>query len=374
MESQDIVHLLHRYKSGICTEREKALLESWYLNSDPETIRELSSAEFSMDLLMIGKKLPLISAKPPVRSLWPRIVWAAAAVILIAFGLYFFAGFPLHPDSRELSSGITDVAPGKQGATLTLANGKKIRLGEVANGEVVKEAGVNITKTADGQLIYEQGKVSQSSTYNTLSTAKGETYQIKLPDGSLVYLNAASSLTYTAALLEQGIRKVKLEGEAYFQVAKDQKHLFVVETKGQEVQVLGTHFNINGYADEGRVKTTLLEGSVRLTGLKEQKILKPGQQAILSKDSFQVSAADIEESLAWKNGLFMFNDKRLEDIMKMVSRWYDVEVDYHGDEIRNERFSGTVSRFNNVSELLKVLESSGLVHFKIEGRKILINP
>ncbi|WP_316836506.1 FecR family protein [Pedobacter nutrimenti] len=305
-----------------------------------------------------------------IKKLWPRRIAVAAAILLvISVGLIFFKYKLANPSSME---GYNAVTPGKVGATLTLASGKKIKLSEVVNGKLAQEAGVVITKSANGQLVYEvKGSALNLDKMNTLSTANGENYQVHLPDGSLIYLNAASSLTYSVGLMARGERRVRLEGEAYFEISKDNAHPFIVESKGQEVKVLGTHFNVNSYADEEVAKTTLLEGSVRIGTADEQKILKPGEQAIVRASRIKLAKADLEAAVAWKNGEFIFNGESITEVMRILSRWYNVEIEYQGP-ITKERFEGNVLKEKDITEVLELLELTSAVHFKIEGRKIIV--
>ncbi|SMC54851.1 FecR family protein [Pedobacter nyackensis] len=317
----------------------------------------------------------------------------AAAIVLVVG-----AGVLLYNQSNKVVQTmvyVNDVAPGSSGATLTLASGERIALSDAVNGELAKEAGLSISKTADGQLVYEvkdQAKAGENK-INTLSTAKGETYRVRLPDGSLVWLNAASSLTYATSLNEHGERRVTLSGEAYFEIFKDKKHPFIVESKGQEVEVLGTHFNVNAYGDEASIKTTLLEGSVQITllplstsgGKRDVRqrggggaekgnwntILKPNQQAVVNGDKLDVFTANIEQTIAWKNGSFAFHKQSLKDIMRNLARWYDVEVVYDPG-FKDALFTGSVSRFKSMSTILHILEITGKVHFKVEGRKVIV--
>lgn len=302
-------------------------------------------------------------------------VAAAVATIIFGAGLFYYQTTIIRP--AEVQAYTNDVAPGTQGATLTLANGKRIRLSDAGNGELARQAGVTITKSANGQLVYEVKATSQVDDHlgaiNTLSTAKGETYQVRLPDGSMVWLNAASSLTYSAQLLEQGKRKVKLDGEGYFEIAKDATHPFVVATGKDEIEVLGTHFNVNAYTDEPVKKTTLLEGSVRISSGITKKLLKPGEQAVSRDGQLSVEPVDAELAVAWKNNKFIFEQQGIQEIMRIIARWYNVEVIYSGEPTK-ETFWGSVSRFDNVSSVLKRLEASGSVHFKIEGRRIYVLP
>lgn len=308
------------------------------------------------------------------------IYLSAACIALIVTGIaaMLHNNYP-NVNFKDLAAEFVahDIPPGGNKAILTLADGKTITLNEAANGELVKAEGIVIRKTGQGQLVYEvagNDAGAATDTYNTISTPKGGTYQVILPDGTKVWLNAASTLKFPTSFVALNERKVELSGEAYFEVTKDIRQPFKVLTTKQEVQVLGTHFNISSYADESIVKTTLLEGSVKvknLLGVKEANvILKPGQQAIVNEGEIKVTKADVDEVLAWKNGVFVFNDEPLESIMKKVSRWYDVEVVYEGVD-KNKLFGGSVSRFDNVSKVLRQLELTGGVHFKVEEGRII---
>lgn len=332
-------------------------------------------------------------------GLWHRIAsvstaWKiASAIAVVTLGIWLYYGqpalnwFQYRPDtilSSRVSRDLQDIKPGSVGATLILANGKTIKLANVSDSTIASEAGVTITKSADGQLIYNLSFKDTARDLdptaigmtNTLFTAKGETYRVKLPDGSKVWLNAASSLTYSANLVQNGQRRVKLTGEAYLEVAKDNTHPFIVESEGQQVEVLGTHFNINSYADEGSIKTTLLEGSVKVSqndGRQSTLILRPGQQSVIKgSNRIKVEEVDVNEAVLWKEGKFSFDREEIGSIMKKVERWYDVEVSYK-DDVRSVKLTGSVSRFENVSKLLSMLENTREVHFKIEGKKIIVS-
>jgi len=309
---------------------------------------------------------------------WNLAVAVAVMVIVSTIG-FFFINNTSYINSSIVSAK-KDIPPGKTGATLTLANGKKILLSNAANGMLTKEAGVKITKSADGQLIYEvsNSPASKSGTgklnYNTLTTARGEQYQVRLPDSSIVWLNAASALKYPTSFTSLKDRSVELSGEAYFQIAKDKQHPFLVYSQGQIVKVLGTHFNINSYTDETAIKTTLLEGSVKVTksSTQESEIIKPGQQTqMTSKGITILNNVDLDDIVAWKDGYFIFNEN-LKSIMNKVGRWYDVDVIYEVEPDPNHNFQGKIARNRNISEVLKIIEYQGIVHFKIERRRIIV--
>lgn len=312
---------------------------------------------------------------PEIKSLnrafkfWPHLAVAAAAIAAITMGVWMYSKNETASVPRDGMAQVHDIASGGNKATLTLANGKTIRLSESKTGVIMDGSnitytdGAAITALADGESAAVRGQIQ------TLTTPQGGTYQITLPDGTKVWLNAASSLKYSASLNKDGLRRVSLEGEAYFEVAKDKAHPFIVSSRGQEVKVLGTHFNISSYADEKSVKTTLLEGSVRVNSI----LLKPNEQSVLENNQVSIVPVDPEKIVAWKNGKFVFTSESIESIMKKLSRWYNVEVVYNGD-VSKESFTGSISRYDNISKILEKITFTQAVHFKIEGRRITVMP
>jgi transmembrane sensor len=370
--------LVQKYLDGTASREEQDALDRYYLlfRDEPENTSLLSDEQLSLlERRMENGLFARIQKPVKISRMWPRIAAVAAAVAIVVFG----AGLYVYKDQQKSSTAVVvlanDIPPGKLGATLTLASGKKINLRDAANGEIAKEAGIIVSKTADGQIAYEIKESSpEENQINTLTTAKGETYVLTLPDKSKVWMNAASSLTYTATLKARGVRRVTLIGEAYFQIAKDKAHPFIVESRGQQVQVLGTHFNISAYGDEPVIKTTLLEGSVKVTANRREKTLKPNQQALFNgTDDIQVSDVEAEYDVAWKNGFFLFNGERLESIMIKVARWYNVEVEYADPALKSKTFIGTISRFEKVSKVLNMLERTEVASFKIDGNKIIVD-
>jgi len=308
-------------------------------------------------------------------SYWQKIAAAAAILITLSIGTFYY--FSRQKNTSDL---VQDIAPGGSKAILTLANGEKIILTDAKNGKLAAQGDVVVTKLANGKIVYsvKPGK-SGDTTPNTIETPKGGQYQVILPDGSTVLLNAASVLTYPASFAGLKERRVLLKGEAYFEVAKvmmkdkevKQRMPFVVVTDNQEVKVLGTHFNVNSYSDERQTKTTLIEGSVQIIAAGTKKVLLPGEQAVVDPGGLSVNEANIDEVLAWKNGYFMFESEDIESVMRKIARWYDVDVVFKGD-IPKDRFGGTVSRFGNVSQVLRKLELTNKIHFKIEERRIIV--
>ncbi|SDG50738.1 FecR protein [Pedobacter terrae] len=310
-----------------------------------------------------------------LRRLWFSIA-AAAVLFIIGISVIYYRYQQQQQQPQNLGNMIkNDIPPGKNTATLTLENGKKIILSAAGNGQLASEAGIVITKTADGQLIYsvKDGQTSTGVHINTLSTARGETYRLRLPDQSEVWLNSASSLKFPASFASAKLREVELTGEAYFQIAKDKLHPFIVKTNLQEVQVLGTHFNVNSYPDHDKAVTTLVEGSVRVSNLSQQtKTIKPGEQSTVQNgQDIAIAPADIKNVMAWKNGYFRFRNEPIEEVMSKIMRWYDIEVVYTGKG-SGELFNGNISLHKNISEVLNMLSYSNDVKFKVEGRRVTV--
>jgi transmembrane sensor len=315
----------------------------------------------------------------PVKSivrLWARIAAAAVVIIGLTFGSYYLMQQPPLPKANTVIVK-NNVSPGANKATLTLSNGKQIILTGAQKGQLAVQGNIKIEKTADGQLVY-QARGQDSSTnstelaFNTMTTPRGGQFTVTLPDGSKVWLNAASSLTYPT-VFNQKERRVKLQGEAYFEVAKNpEKPFHVIVNRGEEIEVLGTHFNIRAYADDQDIRTTLLEGSVKLIYKAKHIILKPGQMAINDlKESLLVQNADIEEVMGWKNGLFVYNNENIRDVLKSAARWYDIDVEYK-DAVGQKKLWGTVSKYKSLAELLDNIAFTSGVHYKIEGRRVIL--
>jgi transmembrane sensor len=307
--------------------------------------------------------------------------WAAAAVlfIFISSAIYFLVSTDKQDNSTiatnsKSSDQKNDRLPGGDRAMLTLADGSQIMLDSAANGVLAQQGNTNIVKQQDGQLLYKnEGAAVGEIAYNTLTTPPGGQYKLTLPDGSNVWLNAASSIKYPTAFTGN-TRQVETTGEVYFEIAKDASKPFRVKENEMEVEVLGTHFNINGYTDEALLRTTLLEGSVKITTPKGNDILKPGQQAQVQKTGVVkiINNADLEETMAWKDGNFYFENSDIYTVMRQLARWYDVDVTYKGTV--SKHFLGTISRNVNLSQVLSMLQQTGEVKFKIEGRKVVVMP
>jgi len=302
------------------------------------------------------------------RKLWPRFVAAASILLLISFGSYFFLQNKISQEIAENHA--RNIGPGQNKAILTLANGKQIVLTGAANGKLAIQGNITINKAGDGKIVYNSATgISVASVFNTITTPRGGQYHITLSDGTNVWLNAASSIKYPTTFTGKD-RQVELSGEAYFEVAHNKVMPFKVKTTTQVVEVLGTHFNVNAYTDESSTKTTLLEGSVRVTHNNEEKMLVPGEQSSLNSKIFNIAEANVEEAVAWKNGYFRFNNASLPIILRQFSRWYDINIIY--DQSMNDQyFTGKITRNANLSRVLQILEKGG-IRYKIDGKQLTI--
>ncbi|HEX5025063.1 MAG TPA: FecR domain-containing protein [Agriterribacter sp.] len=312
----------------------------------------------------------------PRKIAWWRLSAAVMAVIFSGTLAYLWFSFKDTHEQRPVAVQKklhnSDIQPGRNKAVLILDSGKEVVLDEVKNGDVTQQGNSRIVKV-DGRLAYHQEGNLGLVVYNTIATPRGGQYQVVLADGSKVWLNAASSLRYPTSFPGKE-RVVELTGEGYFEVAKNAEQPFHVKVNNMDVQVLGTHFNIMAYHDERNVKTTLLEGSVKINTGNNTALLEPGQQARLQNASLTIAGnVDVEEVVAWKNGYFQFErNANLQQVMRQIARWYDVEITYEGN-IPVRSFGGKISRDSNLSEVLKVLQLSK-IDFTIEGRKLIVKP
>lgn len=366
--------LLKRYNEGNASAEEIRLVERWFIQQSAIDQKEPRD----VDYMTIKQQMwhHIAAGVTPVKRqhrLFSSFNIAAAAAILV-IALVSIWVYLDHKNVATPQIVANDIKPGKNKAVLTLADGRKINLTDAGNDTVANEAGILITKNTEGQLVYRVvGNTSNQKTlqYNTIEAPSGGKWQVILPDGSKVFLNALSSLKYPLSFSKKE-RKVELNGEAYFEVFHNEKSPFKVWTKGQTVEVLGTHFNISAYADDKLVKTTLLTGSVKVAAGNNALILKPGEQSQAKSDHISlVQNVDLEDVMAWKNGYFKFNEN-LESIMVKVSRWYDVDISYEIKPDPEFKYKGEISRDRNLSELLSMLEFTGNAHFKIEGRRVII--
>jgi transmembrane sensor len=390
-----IKRLILNYLRNEITDAERRELDEWLAEStdnqllfdqinDPVQVGEALSKMDAMHEEEIWARIsvPTPAGRPGIRRIL-RYGSVAAAVLFLTAGIYFWRQFQTErklPVARTASP--HDVPPGRNRAILTLSNGAQIVLDSAHAGDLAQQGTSRVLKTDSGQITYNA--INEKPTailYNTLTTPRGGQYQLTLPDGTRVWLNAASSITYPTAFTGAE-RKVVMTGEAYFEVTENASRPFkVVIGDKEEIDVLGTNFNANGYEDEREMKTTLLDGSVRVNSLvgvntnktKLSVVLKPGQQAQLGTSLKVKDDADIEEAVAWKNGKFIFTGNDIASVMRQIGRWYNVEIKYKGD-FEGVELVGVISRNKNVSEILRMLEQTRAVKFTVEGRAITVFP
>lgn len=394
MTVDNLTDLLMKHLRGSLSDSEQELLDRWLSQSernrllfesinDEEQLRQLVLSYYREEeenneaiiLSKIRQKIGEGMPGTPVRRIGVlrRWGWVAASVLLaVSIGGYLF----LNREEAAAPVAMTekDIPPGKEGAVLTLADGSQVVLDSLGNGVIATQNGTQVL-LKNGELAYTSGAGSAEVVYNNLSTPKGRQFQLLLPDGTKVWLNAASSLRYPTAFAGNS-REVSVTGEVYFEVAKNAHQPFIIDVNNQmKIQVLGTQFNVNAYSNEAAIKTTLVEGSVKIvSGASAAVVLQPGQQAqIGNAEGIKVlKNADVDKAVAWKSGLFNFEDSGLEEVMRQVERWYDIEVVYEKG-IPDIRFGGKLSNDVSLSGLLKSLQDSE-VHFRIEGRRLIVLP
>lgn len=374
--------IINKYNKGIATQEETNFLESFDNTFDlkDDLITEDNESSYQDIKFAIKKavdnRIDILEKKK--HSNYKSIYrYAAAAVVFLAVSVTIFIIHSSHNNKPEVKQVAQIIHPGGNKATLTLSNGTRIILDDAHNGQIAKQSNVNITKTANNQIVYAAtgngNQQAASALQNTISTPNGGQYQIILPDGTQATLNAASSLTYPAEF-HGSERVVQLNGEAYFEVAKNKKMPFRVVAGNQIVEVLGTHFNINAYKDEASVKTTLLEGSVKVSSGENSTLIVPGEQAITNAGETSAIVkreVDVNKETAWKNGLFSFEDEDLKSIMRQVARWYDVKITYAGN-LPDEKFIGEIPRSSNLSDVFKILELNN-VRFDVQGKTVIVS-
>lgn len=384
VDKRQLERLARKFIAGKATEAEKAFLDSYYqqFESEPHILDSFTAAETQaleqqmreriLKNIRSGKKQTKVYQIGLFRK---HIRWVAAAVFLFAIATTYLLIENRKEKRSPVVAKIDVIAPQTNRAMITRANGETVYLDSAANGKLASLGNVTLEKLADGQIAYSGNKSNNNGgkvEINTITNPRGsKVIDMTLTDGTHVWLNAGSSLTYTVPLIN---RDVTVTGEAYFEVAHDAAKQFTVTKGDTKVTVLGTHFNVNAYDDESEIRVTLLEGSVRVNkGTMPQVIIKPGQQAKVSNQINIGQDVDLEQVMAWKNGRFELGGNTIEPIMRQIARWYDVEIEYRGP-MPKDNFMGSTSKQENVSELLKILEQTKAVHFGIEGKKIIVNP
>ncbi|UCS91648.1 FecR family protein [Echinicola marina] len=380
MDKITFQHLADKFVQGKTNKSENILLKEYYrklsINGNIEISKEKEESIRTSILHEIRNRiheenvrLNHRNATKSTKNIFFRTGVAAIIVLgILLVGSVFYHQLDI---SRNNLAYDMDFPPGKEKAILTMSNGEKINLLDLKEGDVLDIEGGKITKSAEGQVIYNASSNTDdlSDRYNSISTPVGGKYQVILPDGSKVWLNSSSEIEYPIAFSSDE-RKVKLKGEAYFEVESDLKRPFSVESEGQVVTVHGTHFNINSYSEEGAIKTTLVEGSISVknTLTNDSKLLIPGNQSAIYRDSLAVYEVSVDESIAWKDGYFLFNETDLKSIMRQIERWYGVEVEY--ESIPDVEFFGKISRSSTLSRVLKLMEQTSDVNFVVKGDKI----
>lgn len=369
--------LIEKYQSGEATPEELAVIERWIMLGVVQEV-DLSDAELQADLKEIRSRLPLSESRKVTR-LWLKVAMAAAGISAIVFGVYLLNPSDRTPGPYTGNYLENDIAPGRSGATIKLGNGNVVALNGAKQGVIISQD----LKYTDGSLVEHADGIPDPGTSGnreyqfTASTSRGQTYQFTLPDGTKVWLNADSKLEFAANFGTGKSRNVKIRGEAYFEVKHNAAQPFRVISDVQTVEDIGTAFNINAYADEPGVKTTLVEGSARVftpasvNSPGKSIVLEPQQQAQVINYKIGVKQVDVQEATDWKNGYFKFDNESIESVMKKLSRWYDIEVHYqHGTT--DEQYNGRISRNKNISQVLKLIGADGSVRFKVEGRRVTV--
>jgi len=385
VQKQYFIEILKKYRRGNATKEEMRFLESYY--DVFELTEDLINDENEESYLGLKKALKesidheidLYQKKSVLRPMSAWVKYAVAASVLVFLSATVFLLLKPHKQQNTITNIYKGIAPGANRATLTLSNGTRILLDDTSKGEIARQSGVVITKTDKGLIVYKivpgnaTAQSSAGSQLNTVSTPRGGQYQIILPDGSKVWLNAASSLSYPTSF-KGAERLVVLDGEAYFEVAKNKSMPFRVKSGIQIIEVLGTHFNVNGYSDESNIKTTLLEGSVKVSTGADYKIIAPGEQAVVSKATdgpISKHSVNLDKETAWKNGIFSFENDDLKSIMRQVCRWYNIDAEYIG-KLPDERYSGEISRNSNLADVFKILELNN-IKFDVEGKTVKVS-
>lgn len=388
LTKERIHYLLKAYISRQATTAEENELMEWVLEAgedselkgymlnvwnEYEPTEKLSYVDWN-EMYSRVMQSPVVSIERVKRMRWVRLTAAAVILVALAAGTYFY--FALAHSHRPIAvteSKQSDMAPPSGNhAVLTLADGTKIKIDSSGNGTLAVQGNVRIIKQSTGGISYT-GNANGKISYNTLSVPRGsKPLTLMLSDGSHVWLNVGSSLTYPTFFTGPE-RKVRITGEAYFEVKHNPNSPFMVQHDDLTISVIGTHFNVNTYEDETDERITLLEGSVRIDTKSLTRLLKPGQQAQISNEIKILNDVNIDEVMAWKNGKFKFGENTdIGTIMRQIARWYNVDVEYKGNV--HQRFWGTISKNVNVSQVLKILEATGGVKFNVEGNKIIVIP
>jgi ferric-dicitrate binding protein FerR (iron transport regulator) len=391
MRKKTFIRILKKYNDGIATQAERRFIEAYYklLGNeagadsvfDPKDSADIRQSILDKVWETAGRQ-QLIPRLPAARRRMRSYRIAAAIGVLLGAGILFYAmGRRSAHFGHDVQSSLAGtvqqkIVPGGNKAMLTLSNGQHIVLDSTRTGLVATQGNIQISQLDSGLVYgrkargsYQDGHVA----YNTITTPRGGQYRVTLSDGSRIWLNSASSVRFPSSFTGS-TREIQMKGEAYFEIASDASRPFIVNVDAVKIKVLGTHFDVNDYPEDSSIGTTLVSGAVQVTHGDTRITLKPGQQALLDKRSgdMRTKHVNVDQMLAWKNGLFYFDKTNITAIMEQVSRWYDVDVVYATTRLDNKNFSGVVSRYASVSELLSRMELTRTIHFKVEGRTITV--
>jgi transmembrane sensor len=373
--------ILSKYNNGKANLEEKRFLETFYnlFESEEDLVTAANEQDYEHvkdsiknvidNQITHRKKRGIIKFKPT----WLNAAAAVVTLFLMSYGTYLLLKTDKVWNTELSRNNYKHIIPGGNKAVLTLADGTQLILDDSAKGEVARQAGVVITKAADGRIIYHTiaSNSSAQPLLNTITTPKGGQYQVVLPDSSIVWLNSASSITYPTAFSGRE-RLVSLQGEAYFEIAKNKKLPFRVKSGLQTVEVLGTHFNVNAYNDEPEMETTLLEGSVKLSSPLSVALIVPGEQGVVEESGQIIKRmVDTDSEIAWKKGLFSFKGQDIYAIMRQISRWYNIDVTYDKG-LPPEKYYGEIERSSRLENVFKILELNNVV-FSLQGKTVRVS-
>ena len=381
--------LARKWQEGTINEAEKELFNQWYHSFDDTPIEAITTenpAQLKTRLYnnIIQREEILLPRTWFSKNI--SYIYAAAAMTLIfsIAGYSFYSRNNVQQKEQAARLAKNIILPGSNKAVLTLADGSDVILDQTSNGILGSQGNVSIKKSMDGKVSYVAAQnntyTGNAIAYNKIATPRGGQYQVDLADGTKVWLNAASTLKFPVTF-SKAQRVVELTGEAYFEVNPEPvagnrkvRIPFLVKTRNQLVEVLGTHFNVNAYDDEPDIKTTLLKGSVRVvqSAARQSVLLKPGQQSAVA-GNIAVADVDASQAIEWQKGYFLFDNETVESMMRKISRWYNIEVEFKGN-IRYRKFAGKISKFGNIVQILQVMEKTQVIHFEIEGRRVIVMP
>ena len=370
MQKEQFLEILKKYQDGKATAEEVEFLRTYYnlFGLEPEVLNSLNPTEKAEIKDRIENRLmdQIAGLAPVNKRTGHRWIAAASILLFLSAGGYFI----LHRPSKQQPVFLVkqDIAPFSQNALLKTGHGKTITLNSNYQGQLAQYSNTHIGQTTGEQITYSNNETGEKVIYDTLQVpAGGRPYHLKLADGSLIIVNVASALRFPENFRKSNSALELISGEAYFQIVHNASVPLTVKAKGQLIEDIGTEFNVSTYTDEPDSRTTLIAGAVKVNS----KSLVPGQQAIITENNLVLAAANIQQTIAWKEGYFRFNGERIQAVMRELARWYNIQVIYEG-KITEAGFFVRITRSRNISEVLKVLERTNSVHFKIEGRRLTV--